>query len=274
MGDESHIVRMPARGGPGADCMNDAISVQGLDKKFGGVRVLRSCSLGIPSGSVTGIIGPNGAGKTTLLNVVTGLVLADAGTVAFRGVDISGKPPHAIAARGIVRTFQIVRDLQGLSVLETLLLAPGSQIGETVLGALFRRKAAEVQERLHARKARDILERVGLWKLADASSGSLSGGQKKLLELARALMLDPQVVLLDEPGAGVAPPLLDRIVALILELRRDGMTFAIVEHDMHMIGRLCDHINVLAEGSLLSSGRFEDVTSDPRVVEAYLGLAA
>ena len=251
-----------------------AIEVRDLVKTFGGAAALDGCSLEIPFGSVTGLIGPNGAGKTTLLNVICGQVVPNAGTVLFRGGDITGATPHSIAARGIVRTFQLVRDLAGLTVFETLLLAPGGQIGETLTGALFRRAAADRQERHQAWRARDILTRIGLWTLADAPAASLSGGQKKLLELARALMLDPVIVLLDEPAAGVAPPLVAEIIAWIRELASEGLSFAIVEHDMHLIREVCDHVHVLAEGRRLVSGSFAEVTADSRVVDAYLGVPA
>jgi ABC-type branched-subunit amino acid transport system ATPase component len=254
--------------------MDAAIEIRNVVKAFGGTLALDRCSLSVAARSVTGIIGPNGAGKTTLLNVVCGLVSPDSGRVLFKGDDITGSTARAVAARGIVRTFQIVRDLIGLTVLETLLLAPGRQIGETVTAALFRRRAFEAQERANAAKARAILQRVGLWRLADAPAGSLSGGQKKLLELARALMLDPVVVFLDEPAAGVSPPLLNDIIALIRELQAEGLTFAIVEHDMHLIEEVCDQVHVLAEGRCLVSGSFAEVTANATVVEAYLGLLA
>ena len=254
--------------------MTTAIEIREIGKAYGGAAALDGCSLAIEAGRVTGIIGPNGAGKTTLLNVLCGLVAPDSGEILFRGVPITGLPSHVVAARGIVRTFQIVRDLAGLTVLETLLLAPSAQIGETIVGALFRRGAVEAQERARAVRARGLLERIGLWRLADAPAGSLSGGQKKLLELARALMLEPAVLCLDEPAAGVSPPLLDAIIGLIRELRRAGLTIIVVEHDMHLIREVCDHIHVLAEGRTLVSGTFADVTADARVVDAYLGLAA
>lgn len=251
-----------------------AIEIRNVSKAFGGATALDHCSLTISASCVTGIIGPNGAGKTSLLNVLCGLVTPDSGEVFLHGVPITGLPSHAVAARGIVRTFQIARDFAGLTVLETLLLAPGAQIGETILGALFRRGAVEAQERLRAVSARALLKRIGLWHLADAPAASLSGGQKKLLELGRSLILDPAVLCLDEPAAGVSPPLLHQIIDMIRELRAAGLTIVIVEHDMHLIREVCDHIHVLAEGRPLVSGTFAEVTADARVVEAYLGLAA
>ncbi|MES2197934.1 MAG: ABC transporter ATP-binding protein [Pseudomonadota bacterium] len=253
--------------------MTTLLEVTDVSKYFGGVAALDSCSLSLGRGQVTGLIGPNGAGKTTLLNVISGLVKPDSGTVAFRGEDITVLPMHRVASRGLVRTFQIVRELSGLTVLESLLLVPGQQRGEAILPALFGRAAVREQEQRNAVKARAVLERIGLWKLADQSASALSGGQKKLLELARVLLLEPTLVLLDEPAAGVAPPLLKDIIQVIRELRADGISFGIVEHDMHLIGEICDHVHVLAEGKTLVSGSFTEVTADPRVIDAYLGFA-
>ncbi len=224
-------------------------------------------------GEVTGLIGPNGAGKTTLLNVISGLVKCDTGKVHFDGQDITTLPMHRVASLGLVRTFQIVRELSGLTVLENLLLAPVHQRGEAISGTLFDRSTVRHQEQDNAIKARAILKRIGLWKLADQSASALSGGQKKLLELARVLLLEPTLVLLDEPAAGVAPPLLKDIIALIRELKTDGISFGIVEHDMHLIGEICDRVHVLAEGKTLMSGSFAEVTADSRVIDAYLGFA-
>jgi ABC-type branched-subunit amino acid transport system ATPase component len=253
--------------------MTPLLDVQHLSKHFGGVAALDDCSLSLGKGLVTGLIGPNGAGKTTLLNVISGLVKPDSGTVVFDGRDVSALPMHRVVGLGLVRTFQIVRELSGLTVLENLLLAPMHQHGEAVTGTLFGRSAVRDQEQRNAVKARAILERIGLWKLADQSASSLSGGQKKLLELARVLLLEPTLVLLDEPAAGVAPPLLKDIIALIRELKADGISFGIVEHDMHLIGEICDQVHVLAEGRTLVSGSFAEVTADARVIDAYLGFA-
>ncbi len=254
--------------------MTAFLQVSRLSKSFGGVSAVAACSLDFGRGAVTGLIGPNGAGKTTLLNMICGLVRPDQGRIMFQGRDITGLPPHRIAALGLVRTFQIVREFHSLTVLENLLVAPPGQDGETITGAILRRGRIRETERHNAAKARQLLERVGLWHLADQQAGALSGGQKKLLELARALLLDPAMVMLDEPAAGVAPPLLAEIVRLIRELQREGLSFGLVEHDMALIGTLCDHVHVLAEGQPLVSGSFAQVTADPRVVEAYLGLAA
>ena len=253
--------------------MTPLLEVRHVSKHFGGVAALDDCSLSLNKGDVTGLIGPNGAGKTTLLNVISGLVKCDSGEVHFDGQDITALPMHRVASLGLVRTFQIVRELSGLTVLENLLLAPVHQRGEAISGTLFSRAAVKQQEQDNATRARAILKRIGLWKLADHSASALSGGQKKLLELARVLLLEPTLVLLDEPAAGVAPPLLKDIIALIRELKSDGISFGIVEHDMHLIGEICDRVHVLAEGKTLTSGSFAEVTADSRVIDAYLGFA-
>jgi branched-chain amino acid transport system ATP-binding protein len=250
-----------------------SLSVRHVTKHFGGVAALNDCTLSLDHGRITGIIGPNGAGKTTLLNVMTGLVKPDVGSIEFDGQDITGLPMHRIASCGLVRTFQIVRELRGLTVFESLLLCPPHQIGEKVSGALFARPRVNQQDHENATKARAILERLGLWRVADQSAAALSGGQKKLLELARVLLLDPKFILLDEPAAGVAPPLLKDIIRLIKELNAEGISFGIVEHDMHLINEVCHDVHVLAEGTALVSGSFADVTADQRVIDAYLGMA-
>jgi branched-chain amino acid transport system ATP-binding protein len=253
--------------------MTGYLHVRNVSKSFGGVLALNDCSLALERGRVTGIIGPNGAGKTTLLNVITGLVKPDRGSITFDDHDITAWPVHRIASLGLVCTFQIVRELRGLTVLENLLLAPPHQVGEGVGVALFGRSQVARQDRRNAIRARDILKRLGLWEQADQSAAALSGGQKKLLELARVLLLDPKFILLDEPAAGVAPPLLKDIIRFIRELNEEGISFVLVEHDMHLIREVCDDVHVLAEGATLVSGSFADVTGDRRVIEAYLGVA-
>jgi ABC-type branched-subunit amino acid transport system ATPase component len=254
--------------------MPTILNLTGVTKRYGGVAALDDCSMSLQAGRVTGLIGPNGAGKTTLLNVIGGLVKPDTGEIEFEGRSVLGLAPPQRAGLGIVRTFQIARELGNLTVLENLLLARPGRVGEGVLAALLDRSAIHAEERAAASQARDLLERVGLWHMADCLAGDLSGGQKKLLELARALMLRPKLILLDEPVAGVAPPLADKLVGLIRNLVGESITFGIVEHDMHVVSTLCDHVVVLAEGRPLVSGTFKEVTRDPRVVAAYLGQAA
>ncbi|MFD1704708.1 ABC transporter ATP-binding protein [Methylopila henanensis] len=250
------------------------LEVRDVAKRFGGLAALDGCSLTLEAGHVTGLIGPNGAGKSTLLNVMTGLVRADQGSVLFEGRDVTALPAHRFPALGVARSFQIVRELGSLTVFENLLLAPRLQSGEGVLAAIFGRRKWWAQESANARKAKALLDRVGLFRLADHPSGGLSGGQKKLLDLARALLLEPKLILLDEPGAGVAPPLKLEMIRLIRELKAEGVSFGLVEHDMHLVGELCDRVHVMAEGKRLVSGTFEEVSRDRRVVEAYLGVAA
>lgn len=250
------------------------LDLKGVSLGFAGNRVLQDVSFAVDAGAIASLIGPNGAGKTTLLNALTGLAPPDAGKVLFEGENVTGLPAHKMAQKGVVRSFQIVRELGSLTVFETLLLAPPHQSGETLLGALLGRRKWWAQERANAAAAREILERIGLIKLADQPSGMLSGGQKKLLEVARTLLMQPKLILLDEPGAGVSPPLRLEIVRLVRELKAEGFTFGIVEHDMHLVEEICDRVHVLAQGQTLVSGTFAEATADPRVVDAYLGVAA
>lgn len=250
------------------------LSVNNIVKRFGGVSALSGATLALERGKITALIGPNGAGKTTLLNVIGGLTPPDSGTLFFDGHAITGFKPPRLASLGLTRTFQIARELGNLTVLENLLLARPGQHGEGVWAALAHRRQIRREERQAALQAKAILQRVNLWRLADAPASQLSGGQKKLLELARALMLEPKLILLDEPAAGVAPPLVAELMGLIRDLARQGITFGIVEHDMHLVRELCDHVTVLAEGCTLMHGAFDEVTADPRVIDAYLGQAA
>lgn len=239
--------------------------------RFGGVVALDGASLAVHPGEVMGLIGPNGAGKTTLLNVMAGLLRPQHGQVVLDGQDVTRLGPSGRARRGLVRSFQIARELGRLTVLENLLLAAPAQRGEAVLGALLLPRAVAAEERASAERALGILTRIGLRSKADDLAAGLSGGQKKLLELGRALMLRPRVVLLDEPAAGVAPPLVQELARLVRELAAEGIGFALVEHDMALVQQVCDRVQVLAEGRPLAAGSFAEVTSDRRVVDAYLG---
>lgn len=243
----------------------------GVFKTFGGIHALEDVSLRVTEGSITGIVGPNGAGKSTLFNIMSGLMPPDRGEVWFRGEQVTGRPPHVLAHRGLVRTFQISRELGELTVLENLLLARPRQSGESVWNSLVSHRRGREEEADGARGARELLERVNLWRLADAPARTLSGGQKKLLELCRALMLRPKVILLDEPAAGVNPVLIAELCAFVSRLRGEGVTFAIVEHNMDLIAQLCDPVYVFAEGRLLTTGTFASVVADQRVMQAYLG---
>ncbi|MGB7222691.1 MAG: ABC transporter ATP-binding protein [Bradyrhizobium sp.] len=248
------------------------LEVRDLRKAYGGLEAVSGVDLDLTPGRITGLIGPNGAGKTTLLNVISGVDRATGGSVQFLGQDIGSLPQHRLAARGLVRTFQISRELGQLTVLENLLLARARQTGERIIGLLARPKRVREEEEAAIETARAALQRVNLWRLADAPAATLSGGQKKLLELSRALMLKPRLVLLDEPAAGVAPAMEEMLVATIRSLAGEGVDFLIVEHDLDIVAALCDHVYVMAAGKVLTEGPFTEVVSDARVVEAYLGL--
>jgi len=246
--------------------------VNALVKDFGGLRAVNDCSFDVPAGSITGLIGPNGAGKTTVFSLVAGFHVPDSGTVTFDGHNITGLPSHRIFHYGLSRTFQIPREHKSMTLLENLMLVPPDQAGENPLNTMFRFGRVRQQERRIRDKAREILEFVSLTHLEHEYAGNLSGGQKKLLELARTLMADPKLVLLDEPAAGVNPTLMGRIRERIVELNRDrGITFLLIEHDMPLVMGLCDPVIVMNAGRKLAEGPPETVRSDPRVLEAYLG---
>ena len=250
------------------------LELQGIRKSYGGLEAVSGVDLELAGGQVTGLIGPNGAGKTTLLNVISGVERASTGQLRFLSEDIGSLPQHRLAARGLVRTFQISRELGELTVLENLLLARPRQTGEGLIGLVARAKRVRQEEEAAIDTAHGLLQKVGLWRLADAPAATLSGGQKKLLELSRALMLKPRLVLLDEPAAGVAPAMEEVLVATIRSLVSEGVAFLIVEHDLDIVAALCDHVYVMATGKVLTEGSFAEVVSDARVVEAYLGLKA
>lgn len=244
--------------------------LEDVTKSFGGVMAVDSCSFGVPPGSITGLIGPNGAGKTTTFNLVTGVFRPDAGSIRYGGENIIGVTPDQIARKGLVRTFQIPRVFARMTVWENLMFAAPEQADESVWQALVPR-IWQAQERALSRRAWDVLAFIGLDHLRDDYAGSLSGGQRKLLELARVLMMDPRLILLDEPMAGVNPTLARSLIDRIEELNERGITFLIIEHDIDMIMNLCDHIVVMHHGRRLAAGDPETVRNDPRVLDAYLG---
>jgi len=237
------------------------------------VEALAGCNLSVSEGSITGLIGPNGAGKTTLFNVISGLTRADSGQIRLGADRLDGLSAHAIARRGIGRTFQIPRPLGRMTVLENMLVYAHDQLGERLARVFTAPRRVGAEEKRLRERARAILESMELGPLAAARAETLSGGQKKLLELARALMSDPRLILLDEPGAGVNPTLMRSLVETIRALRAGGRTFLLIEHDMDLVTELCDPVVVMAQGARLTEGPFADVRRDPRVLEAYLGTS-
>jgi branched-chain amino acid transport system ATP-binding protein len=252
--------------------MTVILDVRDLVKTFGGLVVLNRCSFQVARGTITGLIGPNGAGKTTLFNVLTGFHSPDSGQVLYQGQDITGLAPHRIFQRRICRTFQIPREFRDMTVLENLMLIPPAQVGERPWGPWLRPSRVRQQEASIRDRALDVLADVQLFNLRDEYAHTLSGGQKKLLELARIMMAAPELLLLDEPGAGVNPALMDELARSILHLcRTRGVTVLLIEHDMDLVRRLCEPVIVMVEGRPLLEGPFDTVTQDPRVLEAYLG---
>ncbi|NJK60530.1 MAG: ABC transporter ATP-binding protein [Oscillatoriales cyanobacterium SM2_1_8] len=251
--------------------MDILLQADRLSKRFGGLQAVSEASITIERGQIVGLIGPNGAGKTTFFNLLSNFLTPDGGTVVFNGRPIHRLPPHQIARLGMVRTFQIPKALSRLTVLENLLLGAQNQIGEGFWHPWLRQGAIHRQQEELRAKAETILESVGLGPMGDAYAGSLSGGQRKLLEMARTLMADPQLILLDEPAAGVNPALIEAICDHIQRWNRAGLSFLIVEHNMDVIQALCDRVWVMAGGRNLMDGPPAAVRRSPAVLEAYLG---
>lgn len=248
------------------------IEVQNLHRHFGGFRAVDGASLSIGSGSITGLIGPNGAGKTTLFNVIAGRLPPTSGTVRMAGEDITGLPPHDLFHKGLLRTFQIAHEFGSMSCVENLMMVPGAQMGETLWNTWFRRGAVREEEERVRAKAHEVLKFLTIDHLADQKASQISGGQKKLLELGRTMMVDAKIVFLDEVGAGVNRTLLNTIGDAIVRLNEErGYTFCVIEHDMDFIGRLCNPVICMAEGKVLAQGTVDEVKNDERVIEAYLG---
>jgi branched-chain amino acid transport system ATP-binding protein len=241
------------------------MEVRDLGKSFGGIRAVDGCSFAVEQGSITALIGPNGAGKTTVFNLISGLYRPDAGAILFDGARIDGLPPHQITRRGVARTFQISRDLAGLTVLENVVVqSPARGIAHLIKPSM---SPAERE------RAMDLLSFVGIAELAREPAARLSYGQKKLLELAACLMAEPRLVLLDEPAGGINPALLETIIDRVRQLRDAGMTFLIVEHNMDVVMNVCDPVVVMAYGRLLAHGSPAAIQNDAAVLEAYLGAA-
>ena len=251
------------------------IEVHDLHKHFGGFHAVDGASLRIETGSITGLVGPNGAGKTTLFNVIAGNLTPTAGRVTMDGEDITGLPPHDLFAKGLLRTFQIAHEFSSMTVRENLMMVPGGQSGERIWNTWFGRGRIAEEERALAKKADEVLDFLTIDHLAEEKAGNLSGGQKKLLELGRTMMVDAKIVFLDEVGAGVNRTLLRTIGDAIQRLNRErGYTFCMIEHDMDFIGRLCDPVIVMAEGKVLAKGTIDEIKANDEVIEAYLGTGA
>jgi len=255
------------------DTNNTLLSVTDIHKSFGKLKALNGVDMEVEAGSITGLIGPNGSGKTTLFNVVTGFYKKDRGhgKIIFQGTQIDGMDPAQIADEGIQRTFQISQATRKMTVMENLLLASKQQPGESIFNSFFRPRLLINTEQDQLRKAHEILETIQLEDLMDEFAGNLSGGQKKLLALGRMLMADPELMMLDEPTAGVNPTLTNDLLEIIQKLRQDtGKTYFLIEHSMKVISSLCDYVYVLDFGENLTAGTPEEVQSDEKVLEAYL----
>ena len=248
-----------------------ALRCDGITKAFQGVRAVNGATFEVPEGQITALIGPNGAGKTTVVNILSGSMTCDGGSEHIGATEVTNWPSYKIARLGLMRTFQLSRELGGLTVLENLLTAPLSQAGESLLNVFFRPGLVRKEERVNAERALDVLNTYGLFRLRDNRASDLSGGQKKLLEISRAVMASPKVLLLDEPMAGVNPALIERIGGYILDLKAQGVTVLMIEHNLNVVERICDHVIVLAEGRTLATGRLSELRENEEVVHAYLG---
>ncbi len=248
------------------------IRVENLCKHFGGLKAVDQVTLEIEAGSITGLIGPNGAGKTTLFNTIAGLYPPTSGRVFLGDEDITGLKPHQLFDKGLLRTFQIAHEFSRLSVIENLMMVPGGQSGENLVNAWFRRAQVVAEENAIRERALEVIDFLNLGHIVNELARNLSGGQKKLLELGRTMMVDAKIVFLDEVGAGVNRTLLREIGDAILKLNREhDYTFCMIEHDMDFIGRLCDPVICMAEGSVLAQGTADEVKNNEAVIEAYLG---
>ena len=251
---------------------SNILQVNSLSKSFGGLAAVSNCNLNIKKGSITGIIGPNGSGKTTLFNLISGNLKPNQGKVLFNNQNITGTPPYELFSKGILRTFQIAHEFTNLTVLENLMMVPGNQFGEKLTNVFLNSKVIKKQEEEIKNKALSVTEFLNLKHLANELAGNLSGGQKKLLELGRTMMVEASLVLLDEVGAGVNRTLLKDLGSAILRLNKErGYTFCMIEHDMDFISRMCDPVIVMSEGSVLFEGTSQEVKKNEKVIDSYLG---
>ena len=248
------------------------LQISNINKSFGGFKVLNNLSFKIKKGSISGLIGPNGAGKTTLFNVINGSIKPDSGSVLLNNYELIGLQPHELFEIGVLRTFQIPHEFFSLTVLDNLLVVPPNKIGETFFGQWFFEKKIKKIEEINVKKAKNILDVLGLSHLEKEYAGNLSGGQKKLLELGRVMMVEPEIILLDEVGAGVNKTLLKKISNIIKKLNKEKKyTFIMIEHDLDFISKLCDTIIVMAEGQFLTQGNIQQIKSNQKVIDIYLG---
>lgn len=250
------------------------LEVQAVSKKFGGLTAVNACSLSVERGSVTGLIGPNGAGKTTLFNMVAGELAPTSGRIQFDDEDITGSKPFELFEKGVLRTFQIAHEFSQLTALENLMMVPPDQPGENLFSTWLRPSLVAAAELQVQQKAKDVIDFLRLDHVKNELAGNLSGGQKKLLELGRTMMVDAKIVLLDEVAAGVNRTLLNDLASNIERMNQElGYTFFVIEHDMDLIGRLCDPVIVMAQGEVIAKGQMDDLRRDPEIVEAYFGAA-
>lgn len=246
------------------------LEVVDVHRAFGGVKAVTGASFAVSRGRITGLIGPNGAGKSTVCGIIAGAIQPDRGQVLLDGRDIAGEPAYKVSRAGVVRTFQLSSEFAKLTVLENLLAAAPKQRGESVVGMLIGPRYWKSQERRNVQKARELLHRVGLLGKQDELAGKLSGGQKRLVEITRALMAEPRMLLLDEPMAGIHPNLAHSVADYLASLAADGLTMLMIEHELGLVERLCDNVVVMAQGRVISEGKMSDVRLEREVMDAYL----
>jgi ABC-type branched-subunit amino acid transport system ATPase component len=247
------------------------LAVEHVTHSFGGLIAVNDCSWSMAKGTITALIGPNGAGKTTLANLIAGALPLQRGRIFFEGRDISGSAPHTVAQRGIIRTFQISRDFEKLTLLENLLVAAPDQPGESIFKAFFETGRWRRAEKRNLTRAAELLDQFDLYHLRNDYASDISGGQKRLLELARAVMAEPRLMLLDEPMAGINPALIERVCLHLKEIQKSGVTLLMIEHNLSVVESICESVTVMVEGKVLTTGTMAELRQHPGVVDAYLG---